>query len=176
MEKHEDGRKGSRTKRIKGFSNGKKERQLCEINKYSLLFLTRYYIQHTCMSLLSTCHKLSGFISLWRNLKLRWSLYKSCTSVTVLLQLCVEYRQPLLIDEVEMESEWDKITWKIENKRERTSPVAKSSLPHSWEPSRREELNSINSACSSEKEREKSQSSGPAPCLYSTNYLSISLS
>ncbi len=35
-----------------------KKRRLCEINKYSLLFLTHYYIQHTCMPLLSTRHKL----------------------------------------------------------------------------------------------------------------------
>lgn len=35
-----------------------KKRRLCEINKYSLLFLTHYYIQHTCMPLLSICNKL----------------------------------------------------------------------------------------------------------------------
>ncbi len=31
-------------------------------------------------------------VTSWRNLKLGWSLYKRCTSVTVLLQLFVEYR------------------------------------------------------------------------------------
>ncbi len=40
------------------FQMEKKQRRLCEINKYFLLFLTRYYTQHTCILLRSTCHKL----------------------------------------------------------------------------------------------------------------------
>ncbi len=66
-----------------------KKRRLCEINKYSLLFLTHYYIQHTW------CHCFLPVTS-WRNLKLRWSRLQALHISNRSITLCVEYRQPLL--------------------------------------------------------------------------------